>query len=103
MDIQLVNVFPVRSPYIERPKEYTYPILLLSNNEGYYYWGRGVSIPMCEFDYFHIKLYPKIFEFSKALKFHYLAEIELIQRSKRLYGPWAVNHYQKLLATFPKD
>jgi hypothetical protein len=103
MNIQIVNVFPVRSPYTENPSTYTYPILLLDNMGGYYYWGRGVSIPISEYDYAQLQLYPKIFEFSKALKYHYLAEIELIKRSQHLYGPLALQQYQKLLSEFPAN
>jgi hypothetical protein len=103
MNIQIVNVFPVRSPYTEESEEYTYPILLLNDNDAYYYWARGVSIPISEYDYHHLILYPKIFEFSKALKYHYLTKLELYKRWKLKSSPFHIYQLLRLLSKFPKN
>ena len=103
MNIQLVNIYPISSPYLENLQTYKYPVLLLDSNLGYYYWGRGVSIPISERIYHQLKLYPKIFENSLALKYHYMAELELVKRWKLSSGPYHIHHLQKLIARFPRD
>jgi hypothetical protein len=103
MNIQLVNVFPVLSPYTENPEEYTYPILLLNDNHGFYYWARGVSIEINEKDFFHLLHYPKIFEHSKALKYHLLTQLELHRRWGLKSSPFHIFHLLRLLSKFPSD
>jgi hypothetical protein len=103
LNIQLVNVYPIEKPYLDNLQAYKYPILLLDSNLGDYYWGRGVSIPMAERTFNRLKLYPKIFEYSLALKYHYMAENELIRRWKLPSGPYHAHHLQKLIARFPKE
>ena len=103
MNIQLVNLYPIEKPYLDNLQAYKYPILLLDSNLGYYYWGRGVSIPIKELAFHQLKLYPKIFEYSLAFKYYYMAELELVKRWKLPSGSHHAHHLQKLIARFPKE
>ena len=101
MNIQLVNVYPIEKPYLDNLQAYKYLILLLDSNFGYCYWGRGVSIPIEKRTFHQLKLYPKIFEYSLALKYHYMAELELVKRWTLPSGPHHAHHLQKMIARFP--
>jgi hypothetical protein len=103
LNIQFVNVYPIEKPYLDNLQAYKSPILLLDSNLGYYYCGRGVSIPIKERAFYQLKLYPKIFEYSLALKYHSMGELELVRRWTLPSGPHHAHHLQKLIARFPNE
>lgn len=76
MDFQLIQValhprslakFDPREKGLE---EYSYTAIAISENGRYYYWAKGFSIEIADWEYHNVKLNPRLYYFSTALKLH---------------------------------
>jgi hypothetical protein len=50
--------------------EYRYTGIAIEDGGKYYYWAKGVSLEIKDWEYVNIKLNPKLHYFSTALKLH---------------------------------
>ena len=64
--------------------EYRYTGIAIEDGGKYYYWAKGVSLKISDWEYANIKLNPKLFYFSTALKLHIRIQKE-IARSRYIY------------------
>lgn len=80
MNFQLIHVeqlnpkHHMRLPVPAQPDEYQYVGIAIEERGKHYYWARGVSIEITDWEYANIKLNPKLFYFSTALKLHHRIE-----------------------------
>lgn len=51
--------------------EYQYTGIAIEDGGRYYYWAKGVSLEIKDWEYANIKLNPKLYYFSTALKLHH--------------------------------
>ena len=51
--------------------EYRYTGIAIEDGGKYYYWAKGVSLEIKDWEYANIKLNPKLYYFSTALKLHH--------------------------------
>ena len=51
--------------------EYCYTGMAIEDGGKYYYWAKGVSLEIKDYEYANIKLNPKLYYFSTALKLHH--------------------------------
>ena len=83
MNIQLIHIEQLTSfvsKSVERPpksKEFDYIGIAIQEGDNYFYWAKGVSLKIAEWEYHHIKANPKIYYFSTALKLHLRIKEEL--------------------------
>lgn len=76
MNFQLINVELHSSelskfdPAEQGLSEYRYTGIAIEDGGKYYYWAKGVSLEIKEWEYANIKLNPKLYYFSTALKLH---------------------------------
>lgn len=77
MNFQLINV-ELHSDELNKfdPAErglsqYRYTGIAIEEDGKYYYWARGISLEIADWEYFNIKLNPKLYYFSTALKLHH--------------------------------
>ncbi len=76
MNIQLI--YPEHlanwvSESVERPEqsdEYNYIGISIEERGRYYYWAKGISIPITKKEQHYIRTNPKLYYFSTALKLH---------------------------------
>ncbi|QWE09850.1 hypothetical protein [Polynucleobacter sp. es-EL-1] len=76
MNFQLINI-ELHSDELKKfdPKEqglseYRYTGIAIEEGSRFYYWAKGVSIEISDWEYANIKLNPKLYYFSTALKLH---------------------------------
>ena len=62
------TIASLRSDFKLRKPEY----IAIAIEEGgkYYYWAKGISIPITQDEYWHVKTNPKLYYFSTALRLH---------------------------------
>ena len=83
MNIQLIHIEQLASTVsktVERPpksEEFNYTGIAIQEGENYFYWAKGVSLKITEWEYCHIKANPKVYYFSTALKLHLRIQREL--------------------------
>jgi len=83
MNIQLIHVQQLDtrvSSVVERPavsKEYEYTSIAIEEDGKFYYWAKGAGFEISEQEYAYIKVNPKIYYFSTALRFHLRIQHEL--------------------------
>lgn len=77
MNFQLINV-ELHSDELNKfdPEEqglsqYRYTGIAIEEGGKYYYWAKGISLEIADLEYFNIKLNPKLYYFSTALKLHH--------------------------------
>lgn len=51
--------------------QYRYTGIAIEDGSKYYYWAKGVSIEIADWECANIKLNPKLYYFSTALKLHH--------------------------------
>ena len=51
--------------------DYRYAGIAIEEGGKYYYWAKGVSLEIADWEYTNIKLNPKLYYFSTALKLHH--------------------------------
>ena len=51
-------------------EEYSYTAIAIAEGGRYYYWAKGLSIEIADWEYHNVKLNPKLYYFSTALKLH---------------------------------
>ena len=61
--------------------EYSYTAIAIADGGRYFYWAKGVSVEIADWEYHNVKLNPKLYYFSTALKLHIR-----IQKLKESYG-----------------
>ncbi len=64
---------PIWASSVARPAihpENIYTSIAIEDRGRYYYWAKGVSVEISEAEYKAIKLNPKLYYFSTALKLH---------------------------------
>jgi hypothetical protein len=67
VDIQLIKIEPLNSslatgtPRAPATPENCYWALAIENGGKFYFWGRGISLPIAEEDYVMVKANPKLF------------------------------------------
>jgi hypothetical protein len=76
MNFQLINIelhsdeFKKFDPAEQGLSEYRYTGIAIDDGGKYFYWAKGVSLEICDWEYANIKLNPKLYYFSTALKLH---------------------------------
>jgi hypothetical protein len=75
MNIQLIRpeLLKTSSKSIKVPSdktEFDYTGIAIEDDGRYYYWAKGISIELTQYEYVYIKTNPKIYYFSSALKIH---------------------------------
>jgi len=73
MNFQLVNVHPLNPIKAKDPafKESNYIGFAIEEDGNYFYWAKGVSIRIEQWEYQRVKSNPKLYYFSTALKLHF--------------------------------
>lgn len=77
MNFQLINVelhsdeFKKFDPAEQGLSEYRYTGIAIEDSGKYYYWAKGISLEIADWEYVNIKLNPKLYYFSTALKLHH--------------------------------
>jgi hypothetical protein len=77
MNFQLINIelhsdkFKKFDPAEQGLSEYRYTGIAIEDGGKYYYWAKGVSLEIKDWEYANIKLNPKLYYFSTALKLHH--------------------------------
>ena len=77
MNFQLINIelhsdeFKKFDPAEQGLSEYRYTGIAIEDGGKYYYWAKGVSLEIQDWEYANIKLNPKLYYFSTALKLHH--------------------------------
>ena len=77
MNFQLINVemhsdeFIKFDPAEQGLSEYRYTGIAIEDGGKYYYWAKGISLEIKDWEYANIKLNPKLYYFSTALKLHH--------------------------------
>ena len=61
--------------------DYSYTAIAIADQGRYYCWAKGVSLEIADWEYHNVKLNPKLYYFSTALKLHIR-----IQRLKEEYA-----------------
>jgi len=83
MNFQLIHIeqlSPKYYPAIFKPQkspDYEYIGIAIEDEGSYYYWAKGVSLNISKGEYEHIKVNPKLYYFSTALKLHFRIEAQL--------------------------
>jgi len=83
MNFQLISVSPI-NPITQSDARFTenhYVGIAIEERGRYYYWAKGVSIEIAEWEYQRIKKNPKLYYFSTALKLHFQIEKQLKQEN----------------------
>ena len=77
MNFQLINI-ELHSDELKKfdqaeqgLSEYRYTGIAIEDGGKYYYWAKGVSLEIKDWEYVNIKLNPKLYYFSTALKLHH--------------------------------
>lgn len=76
VNIQLINVglhsdeLKKFDPAEQGLSEYRYTGIAIEDGGKYYYWAKGISLEIADWEYVNIKLNPKLYYFSTALKLH---------------------------------
>jgi hypothetical protein len=84
MNIQLIRVEHLDagvSELVERPPvtdEYEYTSIAIEEGGCYYYWAKGISLEISKQDYEAVKINPKLYYFSTALRLHIKIDRELL-------------------------
>jgi hypothetical protein len=92
MNFQLINVELHSSelskfdPAERGLSEYQYTGIAIEEGGKYYYWAKGISLEIKEWEYANIKLNPKLYYFSTALKLHVRVDKALQAGSSRNIG-----------------
>lgn len=77
MNFQLINVelhsdeLNKFDPAEQGLSQYRYTGIAIEEGGKYYYWAKGISLEIADWEYFNIKLNPKLYYFSTALKLHH--------------------------------
>jgi hypothetical protein len=77
MNVQLIRVelhcdeLKKFDPAEQGLSEYRYTGIAIEDDGMYYYWAKGVSLEITDWEYANIKLNPKLYYFSTALKLHH--------------------------------
>jgi hypothetical protein len=83
MNFQLIHIeqlSPKYYPAIFKPQkspDYEYIGIAIEDEGSYYYWAKGMSLNISKWEYEHIKVNPKLYYFSTALKLHFRIEAQL--------------------------
>lgn len=83
MNIQLIHIEQLNQkwfPAIFKPQksvEYEYIGLAIEHEGFFYYWAKGVSLKITQWEYQNIKANPKLYYFSTTLKLHLRIETQL--------------------------
>ena len=92
MNFQLINVELHSSelskfdPAEQGLSEYQYTGIAIEDGGKHYYWAKGVSLEINQWEYANIKLNPKLYYFSKALKLHIRVDKALEAGNARSIG-----------------
>jgi hypothetical protein len=57
--------------------EYRYTGIAIEEGGKHFFWAKGVSLEISDRDYVNIKLNPKLYYFSTALKLHHRIDVAL--------------------------
>jgi len=103
MNLHIIDVFPIETPYLIDKENYTYKALLVNVGNDYFYWARGVSIPISKYENEMLFANPKIGLFSYALKLHLKVDLQLLKNkdSKRDSDRWGIWFLTGFLNKFP--
>lgn len=73
MNFQLIHVHPINPVAIGGAEydESNYIGIAIEDAGEYFYWAKGVSLKIKEWEYRNIKANPKLYYFSTALKLHF--------------------------------
>ena len=77
MNFQLISIelhpdeFKKFDPAEQGLSEYRYTGIAIEDGGKYYYWAKGASLEIADWEYANIKLNPKLYYFSTALKLHH--------------------------------
>lgn len=73
MNIQLIHVHPINTGTSETSEfnETNYVGIAIEEEGKYFYWAKGVSLKIAEWEYRNIKANSKLYYFSTALKLHF--------------------------------
>jgi len=73
MNFQLIPVSPINpiSQYDPSFSENQYIGIAIEERSKYYFWAKGVSIEIAQWEYEQIKKNPKLYYFSTMLKLHF--------------------------------
>jgi hypothetical protein len=73
MNFQLIHVCPINpvAPGASEFNESNYIGIAIEDAGEYFYWAKGVSLKIKEWEYRNIKVNPKLYYFSTALKLHF--------------------------------
>jgi len=77
MNFQLINVelhsdeFKKFDLAEQGLSEYRYTGIAIEDGGKYYYWAKGIGLEISDWEYANIKLNPKLYYFSTALKLHH--------------------------------
>lgn len=87
MNFQLIHVHPINPIGAEDLafKDSNYTAIAIEEEGNYFYWAKGVSIRIKEWEYQGVKANPKLYYFSTALKLHF--------RIKKLKDAGLTNDY----------
>lgn len=83
MNFQLISVelhsdeFKKFDPAEQGLSKYRYTGIAIEDGGKYYYWAKGISLEIADWEYANIKLNPKLHYFSTALKLHNRINIAL--------------------------
>lgn len=83
MNFQLISVSPINqiSQSDDSFAENHYVGIAIEERGKYYYWAKGISIEIAQWEYQRIKKNPKLYYFSTALKLHFRIQKQLQQES----------------------
>jgi hypothetical protein len=91
MNIQLIR--PERlanwvSQTVKRPpatEEFNYSAIAIEDGGKYFYWAKGISLEIGQYEYEAVKANPKLYYFSTALKLHIRIHNELLAKVDKLW------------------
>lgn len=82
MDFQLIPIelhpqtLAKFDPAEEGLSEYSYTAIAIADEGRWYYWAKGISVEIADWEYRNVKLNPKLYYFSTALKLHIQIQIQ---------------------------
>lgn len=75
MNFQLIHIQRIGNSLASLKEGFTlkkseYIAIAIEEGGQYYYWAKGISIPISQEEYWRVKTNPKLYYFSTALKLH---------------------------------
>lgn len=77
MNFQLINItlhsdeLKKFDPAEQGLSEYRYTSIAIEDGGKYYYWAKGISLEISDWEYANVKRNPKLYYFSTASKLHH--------------------------------